>query len=39
MSEQSNAVCRIGGGTLRGTVQIPPSKSAAHRAMLCAALA
>ena len=39
MSEQSNAVCRCGGGTLRGTVNIPPSKSAAHRAMLCAALA
>ena len=39
MSEQSNAVCRIGRGMLRGTVQIPPSKSAAHRAMLCAALA
>ena len=33
-------VCRIpGGGYLRGTVNIPPSKSAAHRAMLCAALA
>ena len=25
--------------TLRGTVQAPPSKSAAHRAMICAALA
>ena len=35
-----NAVCKIpGGGFLRGTVNIPPSKSAAHRAMLCAALA
>ena len=33
-------VCRItGGGFLRGVVNIPPSKSAAHRAMLCAALA
>ena len=36
----SNLVCKIpGGGILRGTVKIPPSKSAAHRAMLCAALA
>ena len=34
------AVCTIpGGGLLRGSVRIPPSKSAAHRAMLCAALA
>ena len=34
------SVCRIpGGGCLCGTVNIPPSKSAAHRAMLCAALA
>lgn len=34
------AVCRIGsGGSLSGIVQIPPSKSAAHRAILCAALA
>ena len=34
------SVCRIpGGGVLRGVVNIPPSKSAAHRAILCAALA
>ena len=36
----TNEVCVIpGGGALRGVVNIPPSKSAAHRAMLCAALA
>lgn len=35
----NNAICRCAGGILRGTVNIPPSKSAAHRAMLCAALA
>lgn len=29
----------ISPSTLRGTVQAPPSKSAAHRAMICAALA
>ena len=40
MSDHSNALCHIpGGGLLRGRVNIPPSKSAAHRAMLCAALA
>ncbi len=40
MSDYSNSICKIpGGGSLRGTVNIPPSKSAAHRAMLCAALA
>ncbi|MGN0473837.1 MAG: 3-phosphoshikimate 1-carboxyvinyltransferase [Acutalibacteraceae bacterium] len=32
-------ICKCSGGMLRGTVNIPPSKSAAHRAMLCAALA
>ena len=36
----NESVCRIsGGGSLCGTVNIPPSKSAAHRAILCAALA
>ena len=40
MSDSLNAICRIpGGGSLRGAVHIPPSKSAAHRAMLCATLA
>lgn len=32
-------VCRCRPARLTGTVTIPPSKSAAHRAMLCAALA
>lgn len=32
-------ICKCYSGILRGTVNIPPSKSAAHRAMLCAALA
>lgn len=32
-------ICKCSSGILRGTVNIPPSKSAAHRAMLCAALA
>lgn len=32
-------ICKCSGSILRGTVNIPPSKSAAHRAMLCAALA
>ncbi len=35
----NNAICRCSRGILQGTVNIPPSKSAAHRAMLCAALA
>ena len=39
MQELNQDVCRCEGGVLRGTVRIPPSKSAAHRAMLCAALA
>lgn len=40
MKNIEESVCRIsGGGFLRGVVNIPPSKSAAHRAMLCAALA
>ena len=40
MSDFLTSICKIpGGGTLRGTVNIPPSKSAAHRAILCAALA
>ena len=39
-SINDNSVCKIpGGGFLKGVVNIPPSKSAAHRAMLCAALA
>lgn len=32
-------VCKCTSGVLRGTVNIPPSKSVAHRAILCAALA
>lgn len=32
-------ICKFSGGALNGTVNIPPSKSAAHRAILCAALA
>ncbi len=32
-------VCQCSPGRLTGVVNIPPSKSAAHRAMLCAALA
>ncbi len=40
MSDILHSICNIpGGGLLYGTVNIPPSKSAAHRAMLCAALA
>ncbi len=40
MSDTTTSICMIpGGGSLRGTVNIPPSKSAAHRAILCAALA
>ncbi|MBQ1554746.1 MAG: 3-phosphoshikimate 1-carboxyvinyltransferase [Clostridia bacterium] len=34
-----NQLCQCSPGKLTGTVNIPPSKSAAHRAMLCAALA
>ena len=30
---------RISPSVLRGTVSVPPSKSAAHRAIICAALA
>ncbi len=32
-------ICKCTSGALHGTVNIPPSKSVAHRAMLCAALA
>lgn len=39
MSFSDNAICECTPGRLHGTVHIPPSKSAAHRAMLCAALA
>lgn len=39
MSISHDAICQCAPGRLQGTVNIPPSKSAAHRAMLCAALA
>ena len=39
MSDHLNALCKCSSGRLSGRVHIPPSKSAAHRAMLCAALA